>query len=257
MTTIRLISWNVNGLRAVHKKGFLDWFADELPDVLCLQEIKAEESQLPFELRSVPGYTPYFDSARRKGYSGVAAYTALAPREIRQGLGIERFDGEGRTLVLDFGSFVLFNVYFPNGGMSPERLQFKLDFYDAFLDRVEKLRKQGRHIVICGDVNTAHTEIDLARPKENQKNTGFLPQERAWIDRLLAAGYIDTFRMFCSETGQYTWWDMKTRARDRNVGWRLDYFFVSESLRDKVKSAGIMRSVTGSDHCPVELMLDI
>ncbi len=257
MATLRLLSWNVNGLRAVHKKGFIDWFAREKPDMLCLQETKASEEQLPFELRSVAGYTAYFDQAERKGYSGVALYTRVQPREVRRGLGIERFDTEGRTLALDFDSFVLFNVYFPNGGMSPERLQFKMDFYDAFLDCVEALRKKGRHIVICGDVNTAHNEIDLARPKENQKVTGFLPQERAWIDRLLAAGYIDTFRLFCGESGQYTWWDMKTRARERNVGWRLDYFFVSESLRSSVQSAAIMPGVQGSDHCPVELILEI
>ncbi|MCX5901518.1 MAG: exodeoxyribonuclease III [Proteobacteria bacterium] len=257
MATLRLLSWNVNGLRAVHKKGFLDWLAREKPDMLCLQETKASEEQLPSELRSAAGYTAYFDQAQRKGYSGVALYTRVQPREVRRGLGIERFDTEGRTLALDFDSFVLFNVYFPNGGMSPERLQFKMDFYDAFLDCVEALRKKGRHIVICGDVNTAHNEIDLARPKENQKVTGFLPQERAWIDRLLAAGYIDTFRLFCGESGQYTWWDMKTRARERNVGWRLDYFFVSESLRSSVQSAAIMPDVQGSDHCPVELVVDI
>jgi exodeoxyribonuclease-3 len=181
----------------------------------------------------------------------------MHPQEIRRGLGVERFDTEGRTLAVDFGSFVLFNVYFPNGGMSPERLQFKMDFYDAFLDCIESLRKKGRHIVICGDVNTAHNEIDLARPKENQKVTGFLPEERAWIDRLLAAGYIDTFRLFCAEAGQYTWWDMKTRARERNVGWRLDYFFVSESLRGSVQSAAILPEVPGSDHCPVELTMKI
>lgn len=252
-----MLSWNVNGLRAVHKKGFLEWFMQERPNILCLQETKAAEEQLPFELRSVPGYTAYFDSAERKGYSGVALYTRLKPQEIRRGLGLDRFDSEGRTLAVDFGDFVLFNVYFPNGGMSPERLQFKMDFYDAFLDCIEALRKKGRHIVICGDVNTAHNEIDLARPKENQKVTGFLPEERAWIDSLLAAGYIDTFRLFCPEAGRYTWWDMKTRARERNVGWRLDYFFVSESLRGSVRSAAIMPEVTGSDHCPVELILKI
>jgi exodeoxyribonuclease-3 len=257
MTKVRMLSWNVNGLRAVHKKGFLEWFLQEKPDILCLQETKASEEQLPFELRSVPGYSAYFDSAERKGYSGVALYSSMKPQEIRRGLGVERFDTEGRTLAVDFGSFVLFNVYFPNGGMSPERLQFKMDFYDAFFDCIEALRKKGRHIVICGDVNTAHNEIDLARPKENQKVTGFLPEERAWIDRLLAAGYIDTFRLFCAEAGQYTWWDMKTRARERNVGWRLDYFFVSESLRGSVQSAAIMPEVPGSDHCPVELILKI
>ncbi len=257
MATVRMFSWNVNGLRAAHKKGFLEWFMQEKPDILCLQETKASEEQLPFELRTVPGYSAYFDSAERKGYSGVALYSRMKPQEIRRGLGVERFDTEGRTLAVDFGSFVLFNVYFPNGGMSPERLQFKMDFYDAFLDCIEALRKKGRHIVICGDVNTAHNEIDLARPKENQKVTGFLPEERAWIDRLLAAGYIDTFRLFCTEAGQYTWWDMKTRARERNVGWRLDYFFVSESLRGSVQSAAIMPEVPGSDHCPVELILKI
>lgn len=257
MTTIRLISWNVNGLRAVHKKGFLDWFAGELPDILCLQETKACEDQLPLELRSVPGYTLYVDTAQRKGYSGVATYTLLRPGKVTCGFGSRRFDCEGRTLAHDFGSFVLFNVYFPNGGQGPERLQYKMDFYDAFLKHVDGLRKKGRDVVICGDVNTAHAEIDLARPRENQTNTGFLPEERAWIDRLLAAGYIDTFRMFCSEGGRYTWWDMKTRARERNVGWRLDYFFVSESMRGKVKSAGIMPEVTGSDHCPVALLVEI
>jgi exodeoxyribonuclease III len=257
MALLRLLSWNVNGLRAMHKKGFLDWFAREQPDMLCLQETKAAEDQLPFELRTVPGYTAYFDQAERKGYSGVALYTRMQPKEVRHGLGVERFDTEGRMLAVDFGSFVLFNVYFPNGGMSPERLQFKMDFYDAFLDRVEALRKKGKHIVICGDVNTAHNEIDLARPKENSTVTGFLPQERAWIDKLLAAGYIDTFRHFCTEGSRYTWWDMKTRARERNVGWRLDYFFVSESLRGSLQSAAIMPDVMGSDHCPVELIIEL
>ena len=257
MASLRLLSWNVNGLRAVHKKGFLDWFAREQPDMLCLQETKAAEDQLPFELRTVPGYTAYFDQAKRKGYSGVALYTRVQPKEVRHGLGVERFDTEGRTLAVDFGSFVLFNVYFPNGGMSPERLQFKMDFYDAFLNCVEALRKKGRHIVICGDVNTAHNEIDLARPKENSTVTGFLPQERAWIDKLLAAGYIDTFRQFCTEGGRYTWWDMKTRARERNVGWRLDYFFVSESLQGSLQSAAIITDVMGSDHCPIELIIEL
>lgn len=257
MTTIRMISWNVNGLRAVYKKGFLDWFAGELPDILCLQETKAARDQVPFELQTVPGYSLHLDAAERKGYSGVALYTRLKPQEVRCGFGDRRFDGEGRTLVADYGSFVLFNVYFPNGGQGPERLRYKLDFYDSFLASIEKHRRKGRHIVICGDVNTAHKEIDLARPKENAANTGFLPEERAWLDRLAAAGYIDTFRMFCSDGGHYTWWDMKTRARERNVGWRLDYFFVSESLRVHARSAGIMAEVTGSDHCPVDLTMEI
>lgn len=255
MNKIKLISWNVNGLRAVAKKGFLDWLAKAQPDVLCLQETKAYEQQLPLSLKQVNGYQPFFCAAERKGYSGVAIYTRKPPKRVKTGMGISRFDTEGRTLMAEYEKFLLYCVYFPNGKASKERLQYKMDFYDAFLNTVEKQRKAGKKIVICGDVNTAHREIDLARPKENEKVSGFLPEERAWIDALLSSGYVDTFRIFEQNAGHYTWWDLKTRARERNVGWRLDYFFVSRSLKHNVVGAHILDNVQGSDHCPISLEL--
>ena len=171
---MRVISWNVNGIRAVHKKGFLDWFASESPEILCIQETKAIQSQLPGELTSVPGYHSYFSAPDRKGYSGVALYTRQEPESVTYGFGIDKFDNEGRTIIADFGTFVLFDIYFPNGKRSDERLLYKMDFYDVFLDYIDDLKSKGRHIVVCGDVNTAHKEIDLARPKENSKISGFL-----------------------------------------------------------------------------------
>ena len=253
MKKIRILSWNVNGLRAAHRKGFLEWFLRERPDILCLQETKAAPDQLPAELKEVEGYHAYFASAERKGYSGVGLYTRLEPREIRGGFGVKKFDVEGRTQLADFGDFLLFNVYFPNGKASKERLRYKMAFYGAFLKRVDKLRAKGESIVICGDVNTAHKENDLARPRENEKTSGFLPEERAWLDKFVARGFVDAFRMFNREPGQYTWWDQKTRARERNVGWRIDYFFVSDNFAGKVKAAYILPEVMGSDHCPIGL----
>jgi exodeoxyribonuclease-3 len=257
MKKLRLLSWNVNGLRAAHKKGFLEWFLRERPDVLCLQETKAAPDQLPAELKEVAGYRAYFASAERKGYSGVALYSRLEPNEIKAGFGVKKFDVEGRTQLADFGDFLLFNVYFPNGKASEERLRYKMSFYRAFLKHVDKLKAEGRNVVVCGDVNTAHKEIDLARPKVNEKTSGFLPQERAWLDKFVAHGFVDAFRMFNREPGQYTWWDLKTRARERNVGWRIDYFFVSENFAGKVKAAYILPDITGSDHCPVELEVSV
>jgi len=257
MARLRLISWNVNGLRAAHRKGFLEWFLRERPDILCLQETKASPEQLPAELKEIAGYRAYFAAAERKGYSGVASYTNVEPVEVENGFGPKRFDREGRTQVLDFGDFLLFNVYFPNGKASAERLRYKMAFYDAFLKHVDKLRARGESIVICGDVNTAHKEIDLARARENEKTSGFLPEERAWLDKFVARGFVDAFRMFNREPGQYTWWDQKTRARERNVGWRIDYFFVSENFEDNVKAAYILPEVMGSDHCPIGLEVDV
>jgi exodeoxyribonuclease-3 len=248
---MKIISWNVNGIRAVQKKGFLDWFKSEAPDILCLQETKAEKEQLDEALLSVPGYSSFWCSAEKKGYSGVAVYTRQQPKSVEYGLGKKEFDSEGRTLVLDFGTFVLFNIYYPNGGAGNKRVPFKMAFYDLFFKKVEKLRKEGRHVVICGDVNTAHEEIDLSRPKENQKNTGFLPEERAWVTKFLSAGYVDTFRHFHKEGGHYSWWDYKTGARSRNIGWRIDYFFVDQSFLPQLKKAFILKDVQGSDHCPV------
>lgn len=255
MPSIKLISWNVNGIRASYKKGLLDWFKKENPDMLCLQETKAHPEQLVDELKNVDGYDSYFSSAEKKGYSGVATYTKIKPMNIQNGLGIKKFDSEGRFIITEFEEFTLFNIYFPNGKASDERLQYKMDFYDAFLKHCKKLLKQNKKIVVCGDVNTAHKEIDLARPKENSQISGFLPQEREWIDKFLAAGFLDTFRIFNNEAENYTWWDMVTRARDRNVGWRIDYFYASENLKRNIVSASIHSEVMGSDHCPIELQL--
>jgi exodeoxyribonuclease-3 len=251
MSGIRILSWNVNGLRAAYRKGFLDWFLREKPDILCIQETKAQEEQLPDEIKNVGGYYTYFSSADRKGYSGVGLFTKEKPENIKRGFGIEKFDNEGRIFIADYKRFSLFNIYFPNGKASKERLKYKLDFYDSFLDYVTRLKNKGGKLIICGDVNTAHTEIDLARPKENKKVSGFLPEERLWMDKFMACGFIDTFRLFNKEGKHYTWWDLKSRARERNVGWRIDYFFVSDNLKGNVKSAFILSEVMGSDHCPI------
>ncbi len=254
---MKLVSWNVNGLRAVAKKGFLEWLYESGADVVGLQETKAEAEQLPEEVRSPKGYFGYFSHSKgRKGYSGVGLYTKTKPDKVEFGIGVPKFDDEGRIVALHFGDLVIFNVYFPNGGGGPERLKYKLDFYDAFLKHIEKLRKKGKKIIFCGDVNTAHEAIDLARPKANEKNTGFLPEERAWIDELIYHGYIDTFRHFHpTKEGAYSYWDMKTAARDRNVGWRIDYFFIANELLPRLKAAGIAPNIFGSDHCPIWIEL--
>jgi exodeoxyribonuclease-3 len=255
---MRLVSWNVNGIRAAQRKGLLGWFAAEAPDILCLQETKAHPEQLDGELREIAGYHAYWSSAQtRKGYSGVAVYSRTEPRAVSTAFGTEEFDIEGRILMLDLGAFLLYNIYFPNGGRGPERLAYKLRFYEEFLRQVCRVRDSGRHVVMCGDFNVAHQEIDLADPEGNRNASGFLPEERGWMDRLLAAGFVDTFRMFSSEGGKYTWWDMRTRARPRNDGWRIDYFVVDEGLRAKVSAAGILAEIDGSDHCPVDLELSI
>ena len=252
---MRILSWNVNGIRAAYKKGFLDWLKKENPDILCIQETKAHPEQLTDDLRNVDGYESYFSSAERKGYSGVAIYTKQKPKKVEHGFGVKKFDSEGRILVAEYPKFVLMSIYYPNGKASAERLKYKMEFYDAFLKFANKLKKQGKNIIVCGDVNTAHKEIDIARPKENEKVSGFLPEERAWIDKFLSNGYLDTFRMFNKEPDNYTWWDMITRARERNVGWRIDYFYVNEEFKKKVKDAFILADVMGSDHCPIGIEL--
>ncbi len=257
MAKSRILSWNVNGFRAVYKKGFMDWMHGQAPDILCLQETKAQEDQIQKELKDVKGYHSFFCSAERKGYSGVAIFTKEIPISVKQGFGIPRFDSEGRVLVAEYPTFILCNVYFPNGGSGPERLAYKMDFYSHFLEFMMQLKKSGKNVIVCGDVNTAHKEIDLARPKENSKISGFLPQERAWIDACLEKGFIDIFREFNKEPQQYSWWDMKSGARARNVGWRIDFFLVAEEIKSKVKAAFIMPEVLGSDHCPVGIELEV
>ena len=254
---MRLLSWNVNGIRAAQRKGFVDWVSKIGPDILCIQETKASPEQLSEELTAMPGYHVYFSSAERKGYSGVATYSNVKPQDVAHGLGIEKFDNEGRILRMDYADFTLFNIYFPNGKSSEERLDYKMEFYDAFLEHLGQLKRQGRNVVVCGDVNTAHKEIDLARPKPNEKISGFLPVERAWMDQWVSHGYVDTLRMFNQEPGQYSWWDARGGGRSKNVGWRIDYFFVSESMKDKVTGAFIMPDVMGSDHCPIGIDLAI
>jgi exodeoxyribonuclease-3 len=253
--TLALYAWNVNGIRAAHKKGFLDWLNATRPDIVCLQETRAEEAELPGELAHPDGYHAIWNPCRtKKGYSGTALLTRIKPLSVEPGLGRDEFDEEGRTIIARYPTFTLINCYFPNGGRDLSRVPFKLRFYDAFLDRCDQLRKQGQTVLFCGDVNTAHKPIDLAHPKENEKNTGFLPEERAWMDRAMQAGYVDAFRHFHPDlTGQYTWWSTVTRSRAKNVGWRIDYFFVASEALPRVTAAFIQPEVMGSDHCPVGL----
>jgi exodeoxyribonuclease-3 len=255
---LKLFSWNVNGIRAAHRKGLLDWFEQADPDILCLQETKAHPDQLEDELRHREGYFSYWASAQRKGYSGVALYTKTEPQTVYTGLGIPEYDDEGRTIIAEYDDFVLLGAYFPNGGRDNSRVPFKLAYYAAFLEYCNRLRTEGKAVIFCGDVNTAHREIDLARPAANKTNTGFLPEERAWIDEVVQQGYIDIFRDLNPERAEaYTWWPYWSNSRERNVGWRIDYFFITPDLRERVITSEIHDSVLGSDHCPISLMLDI
>jgi exodeoxyribonuclease-3 len=257
MSENKLLCWNVNGIRAIKNKGFLNWLQKESPSVLCLQETKAQPDQLDADLKAPPGYYVYWAYPERKGYSGVALYSKEEPRSVEYDFGGGDINIEGRLIIAEYPAFTLFSVYFPNGKQGPERLNYKMKFYDVFLDYADALKKQGKKLVICGDVNTAHKEIDLARPKENSKVSGFLPEERAWMDKFISHGYVDTFRRFNKEPDQYTWWDMKSGARARNVGWRIDYFFVSENLLSSVTGAFILPEVMGSDHCPIGITLKV
>jgi len=255
MGEINILSWNINGIRAAEKKGFLDWLQKMSPDILCLQETKAQPGGISQELEQPPGYYVYWNSPERKGYGGVATFTKEEPINIEKDFGSKQFDTEGRVIITRYPEFTLFNIYFPNGKMSEERLKYKMDFYDVFLDFVDSMKARGEKLIICGDFNTAHKEIDLARPKENENVSGFLPKERAWMDTFVEHGFTDTFRHFDQEPGHYTWWSLRTRARDRNIGWRLDYFFVTGNLMGSITEASILSDVTGSDHCPVGIKL--
>ncbi len=254
---MKLQSWNVNGFRAICGKADWNWFAERGGDIVGLQETKAEESQIPEEHRCPQGRHSQWFSAQRKGYSGVAVFSRVKPLAVNLDLPEEAWRGEGRLIHMEFEAFHYFNVYFPNGQNGDERLAYKLGFYDAFLRHAQELRKH-KPIVVCGDFNTAHHPIDLARPKENETVSGFLPIERAWMDTFTAHGYVDTFRLVRGDEPEwYSWWSYRMRARERNVGWRIDYFFVSEELKSAVRDAWIETDVYGSDHCPVGLELDI
>ncbi|MCR5339832.1 MAG: exodeoxyribonuclease III [Saccharofermentans sp.] len=255
---MRIVSWNVNGIRAVANKGFADAVKAMDADIIGIQETKAQIDQLGPEITQLEGYKSWFYSAERKGYSGTALYSRIEPEDVTFGLGTDEFDHEGRTICADFGKFVLFNIYFPNGGRGDDFVKFKLRFYDCFLDRVRELESKGREVICCGDVNTAHKEIDLSNPKANSKISGFLPEERVYMDHFAEAGLTDTFRMLYPDKKEcYTWWSYKTAARERNVGWRIDYFFATKGLLPNVKESNMMSDVMGSDHCPVYLDLNI
>ena len=252
-----LYSWNVNGLRAAQRHGFEKWLARTKPDILGLQETKAHPDQIDEALREPEGYQTHWSSAERKGYSGVALYTRIEPLNVKYGLGEESFDREGRTIQADFENFTVITSYVPNGSRDHSRVSFKMDYKACLMETCNRLRAKGRGIILCGDINTSHREIDLARPKQNAKHTGFLPVERAWIDDFTAQGYVDTFRVLHPEARVYSWWAYWGGARERNVGWRLDYFFVSPELMPRVLAAEIHTDISGSDHCPVSITLDL
>jgi exodeoxyribonuclease III len=255
---MKIITWNVNGFRAALSKNIWDWLESQQADIICLQEIKVKPEQLDREqMNLLAGYNIIWHPAQRPGYSGVVTMTRHRSREYKIGLGIPQYDVEGRLIQTYHDDFSLFNVYFPNGKRDHGRLTYKLDFYCDFLEYCDSLHANGEAIVICGDFNTAHNEIDLANPKQNEKTSGFLPEERAWIDRYLENGFIDVFRYLHAHKVQYTWWTYRFGARQRNIGWRLDYFLVSEKLISRINEINIHDDVLGSDHCPVSLTIDL
>ncbi|PJC76743.1 exodeoxyribonuclease III [Candidatus Shapirobacteria bacterium CG_4_8_14_3_um_filter_39_11] len=246
---MKIVSWNVNGLRAVFNKGFSKWLKEIDAGIVCLQEIKLQEFQLSKQLISPGNYLSYFNFAEKKGYSGVGVYTKEKPLTIENQLGLGRFDQEGRILKLEYPDFTLINLYIPHGGRKKENLQYKLDVYKTLLDQLKNLNS--KKIIMIGDFNVAHEEIDLARPKDNHKNIMFTTEERKQLDEIVDLGFIDTFRKFNKKGGNYTWWPYFVNARERNLGWRIDYIFVSKPLWNKLKDAFILKDVYGSDHCPV------
>lgn len=249
---MKLISWNVNGIRAAIKKGFLDFLQSADPDIICLQEVKAMSEQVELEL---PDYKQYWNSAVKKGYSGVAIFSKSEPLSVQNGFGIEEHDQEGRVLTLEYETFYLVNVYTPNAKRELLRLDYRTKEWDVlFLEHVVNLQ-QKKPVVFCGDLNVAHKEIDLANPKTNRRNAGFTDEERAGFDNIVAAGFIDTFREFEQDGGHYSWWSYRSGARERNIGWRIDYFCISPALRPQLKAAYILPEVMGSDHCPVAIEL--
>lgn len=255
--SITIFSWNVNGIRAIQNKGFTDWFKKHKGDIICLQETKAQPEQLDASIKNLDGYKSYWFSAEKKGYSSVAVYSNIEPLKVINGFANPKFDIEGRVIFTEYDKFVLANVYFPNGGRGPERVRYKLDFYNELFFYLEKNYRDRKGIIVTGDFNTAHKEIDLAEPEKNKTNSGFLPEEREWIDKLINLGYTDVFRKFNNKPGQYTFWDQLTRKREKNLGWRIDYFMVSNDFADKVIDAKNYMDVMGSDHCPISITIDI
>lgn len=255
-----IISWNVNGIRAVEKKGFIDWLTQSDADVVCIQETKANPSQLSEGLLAPPAkdgsvYKAFFSSAKKPGYSGTAIYSKTEPDSFEL-LGDPAFDDEGRVCIAKYGKLAVISAYFPNSQDGGARLPYKLDFCSAILKKCDQLVADGFDIVLNGDYNIAHKPIDLANPKTNEGNPGYLPEERAWMDTFTQAGYIDTFRYFCQEPKQYTWWSYRFHAREKNIGWRIDYQCVNPELIKKVKGSEILNQIFGSDHCPIQLTIE-
>ena len=248
---MKIISWNVNGIRACSKKGFKEFIDEHEPDVLFLQETKVAEADLPDELRDPFGYQSVWHSAERKGYSGVALLTKLKPDNVISGFGVPEFDIEGRVIQAVFGETYIIGVYFPNGQKDDNRLHYKLRFYDALFNYCDELRSMGKKIIVCGDYNTAHTPIDLARPKENENTSGFMPIEREWVSELIRRNYVDIYRIQHPTDEVYSWWSYRAGAREKDVGWRIDYFMVSDDIQTNVEDSFILTKVMGSDHCPV------
>lgn len=253
---MKIVTWNVNGIRAAFRKDALREVFAWNPDLLCLQEIKARPDQLSEEQRQPFGYQAYWNPAERPGYSGVATFARQEPLEVTTELGESRFDREGRLLCTRYPDFYLYNIYFPSGQRGQERVEFKLDFYARVLEICDRLHSSGEQLILTGDFNTAHTPIDLKNPATNQKTSGFLPEERAWITKYLEHGFVDIYRQRYPDREQYTWWTYRSNARQRGIGWRLDYFLVSESLVTFIKDVIIREDVLGSDHCPVELVIE-
>jgi exodeoxyribonuclease-3 len=253
---MKICTWNVNGIRAALGKGFKEWLLAESPDVMCIQEIKARPEQLTDAQRDFPGYDVTWNPAERPGYSGVATFHKGGPLEVQKGFGVAEFDVEGRVIRSRHPDFLLYNIYFPNGQRGHDRVEYKLNFYSTLLEICDKLHASGENIILTGDFNTAHMPIDLKNPKQNETTSGFMPEERAWVDKYLEHGFVDIFRRLYPEKVQYTWWTYIANARARNVGWRIDYFLVSEALASRVKDVVIHDSVPGSDHCPVSLVID-
>lgn len=252
---MKILSWNVNGIRSAERKGFLNWFEKEAPDIVCVQETKVQPEQLEESLLNPLGYHAAWHSAKKRGYSGVATFSKCEPRAVREGIGDAAIDDEGRVLQSEFAAFTLLNAYFPNSQRDHARLDYKLRFCKKIFSLLETLRSKGRNVVVCGDFNIAHRPIDLRNPKQNENNAGFLPEERAWMDEFVAHDYVDTFRHFCAEPGHYTWWSYRPGVREKNIGWRIDYFFVNPEFKDRLRSAYHQPEVRGSDHCPVGLEL--
>lgn len=252
---MKIISWNVNGIRAVEKKGFFPFIEAEQPDILCLQETKAHDHQLEETLLKVPGYASYFHSGDRKGYSGTAVYYKKEPLNITTGLSNPVFNSEGRTIIMEYPDFILYNVYFPNGQKDDERLQFKMAFNHCLQNDIQTLLAAGKNVIVGGDINIAHREIDLKNPRENSKRSGFLPIERAWIDDFLGIGMVDSWRRQHPDEIKYSWWSYRFSARKNNAGWRIDSFYVSQNFMEQVESTDILNDVMGSDHCPIVLTL--